>query len=111
MNYLLKSKWTSVKKLNGWKHYEVINLFKKQSKVEMFCVCERNIKALVEIEDLKDKNKWIKGWIGKEEEKIKVQKNTEYEGDGTEWIIEKDDDGKIYRRIMGTDKREFLKND
>ena len=40
----------------------------------MFCVCERNIKTLVEIEDLKDKNKWIKGWIGKEEEKNKTIK-------------------------------------
>ena len=111
MNYLLKSKWTSVKKLNGWKHYEVINIFKKQSKVEMFCVCEKDIKIIIEIDDLKNKSKWVNGWIGREEEKTKVQKGIEYEGDGTEWIIEKDDNGKIYRRIMGTDKRELLKND
>ena len=111
MNYLLKSKWTSVKKLNGWKHYEVINIFKKQSKVEMFCVCEKDIKIIIEIDDLKNKSKWVNGWIGREEGKAKVQKGIEYEGDGTEWIIEKDDNGKIYRRIMGTDKRELLKND
>ena len=32
-----------------------------------------------------------------------------YEGDGTEWIIERDEDGRVYRRIMGTNKRELLK--
>ena len=32
-----------------------------------------------------------------------------YEGDGTEWIIEIDEDGRIYRRIMGTNKRVFVK--
>ena len=111
MNHLLNSKWTSIQKLNGWRHYEVFNIYKNKNKVEMFCVCERKVKILIPIEDLKDKNKWLTGWIGKEERKIGVQKNTQYEGDGTEWIIEKDDNGKIYRRIMGTDKRELLKND
>ena len=32
-----------------------------------------------------------------------------YEGDGTEWIIERDEDGRVYRRIMGTNNRELLK--
>ena len=72
MNYLLKSKWTSVKKLNGWKHYEVINIFKKQSKVEMICVCKKNIKFLIPIEDLKDQNKWLTGWIQGKKRKAKV---------------------------------------
>ena len=31
-----------------------------------------------------------------------------YQGDGTEWIYEKDIDGKIFRRKMGTDKKEKL---
>ena len=37
-----------------------------------------------------------------------VLKDT-YEGDGTEWIIERDEDGRVYRRIMGTNNRELLK--
>ena len=37
-----------------------------------------------------------------------VLKDT-YEGDGTEWIIEKDEDGRVYRRIMGTNKRELVR--
>ncbi len=33
----------------------------------------------------------------------------DYQGDGTEWIYEKDEDGKIVRRLMGSDKAERLK--
>jgi len=32
MKSLLKSKWTSIEKLNGWMHYEVLNVFKKKRK-------------------------------------------------------------------------------
>ena len=32
-----------------------------------------------------------------------------YQGDGTEWIYEQDEDGTIYRRMMGSDKKERLK--
>ena len=35
--------------------------------------------------------------------------NDTYQGDDTEWIIEKDEDGTIYRRMMGSDKREKVK--
>ena len=31
-----------------------------------------------------------------------------YQGDGTEWIYEHDEDGKIVRRKMGSDKKERL---
>ena len=30
-----------IKKLNGWKHYEVINVNKKNNKIELFAVCEK----------------------------------------------------------------------
>ena len=32
-----------------------------------------------------------------------------YQGDGTEWIYEQDEDGTIYKRMMGSDKKERLK--
>jgi tryptophan-rich hypothetical protein len=111
MNHLLKSKWTSIQKLNGWRHYEVLNILKKKNKVEMFCVCKNDIKVLIPIQELRDKSKWHTGWIGKEQDEVKIERKDQYEGDGTEWIIEKDDDGTIYRRIMGTNKRELLKSD
>ena len=62
MNHLSNSKWTSVKRLNGWKHYEVLNVFKNRREVEMFCVCERSKKVRVPLKDLVDKTKWIRGW-------------------------------------------------
>ena len=37
--------------------------------------------------------------------------NPRYEGDGTEWIVEKDEDGKVYKRMIGSDKKILLEND
>ena len=59
---LRKSKWTSLKKLNGWKHYEVINIDKKSNKIELFAVCEKEKRVIVKKEDLKNKSLWVRGW-------------------------------------------------
>ena len=63
MNHPENSKWTAVQKINGWHHYEVINIFKKDKKVEMFSVCDKKIKIFTSFSDLKNKKKWISGWI------------------------------------------------
>ena len=55
---LVRSKWTSLEKLNGWKHYEVIEIDKKNDKVELFAVCDRGKRVVVKIKDLKDKAIW-----------------------------------------------------
>ena len=60
-----KSKWTSSEKLNGWKHYEVINVDKKNNKIELFAVCEKDKSVIVKKEDLKNKSLWIRGWDSK----------------------------------------------
>ena len=57
-----KSKWTSLKKLNGWSHYEVINIDKKNNNIELFAVCEKEKRVVVKKEDLKNKNLWLRGW-------------------------------------------------
>ena len=62
---LYKSKWTSLKKLNGWKHYEVINIDKKNNKIELFAVCEKEKRVIVKKEELKNKNLWLRGWDSK----------------------------------------------
>ena len=62
---LEKSKWTSLKKLNGWKHYEVINIDKKNNKIELFSVCEKEKRVIVKKEELKNKSLWIRGWDSK----------------------------------------------
>ena len=60
-----KSKWTSLKRLNGWKHYEVINIDKRNNKIELFAVCEKEKRVIVEKEDLMNKNLWARGWDSK----------------------------------------------
>ena len=62
---LKKSKWTSLRKLNGWKHYEVINIDKKSNKIELFAVCEKEKRIIVKKEDLKNKSLWVRGWDSK----------------------------------------------
>ena len=37
-------------------------------------------------------------------------KDTRTEGDGTEWIIEKDREGKLFKRAIGSDEKIFLEN-
>ena len=62
---LEKSKWASLKKLNGWRHYEVINIDKKSNKIELFAVCEKEKRVIVKKEDLKNKSLWVRGWDSK----------------------------------------------
>jgi len=59
---LESSKWTSLKKLNGWKHYEVININKRINQIELFAVCEKENRVIVNIDDLQNKQIWIRGW-------------------------------------------------
>ena len=62
LSKLDKSKWTSLKKLNGWRHYEVINIDKKNNLIELFAVCEKSKRIIVNREDLKNKRFWLRGW-------------------------------------------------
>jgi len=59
---LEKSKWTSLKKLNGWRHYEVINIDNKNNQIELFAVCKNEIRVIVNKEDLKNNQIWKRGW-------------------------------------------------
>jgi len=47
MKHLEHSKWTAVKKIKNWRHYEVLNINKKEQKVEMFSVCAKKIRIKV----------------------------------------------------------------
>ena len=62
---LERSKWTSLKRLNGYKHYEVIKIDKKSNKIELFAVCEKEKRVTVKKEDLKNKSLWVRGWDSK----------------------------------------------
>ena len=60
---LYKSKWTSIDKVQGWRHYEISNVFKKKREVEIFSICNSDIKIIIPIDYLKDKSKWRAGWF------------------------------------------------
>ena len=55
ISYLQKSKWTSLEKLNGWRHYEVLNVDKKRGIVELFSACKADNHIFLNKEVLKDK--------------------------------------------------------
>ena len=88
LSSLEKSKWTSLKKINGWSHYEVLNIDKKNDKIELFAVCEKEKRLIVSKKDLKDKQIWKRGW------KAKPGKNNLIEGSLLDQII----DGQISRK-------------
>ena len=62
MDKFLHSKWTSVEKINGWRHYEVRNILKKQKKLELFAVCDKSLSFIIKVSEIKNKQKWIAGW-------------------------------------------------
>ena len=62
LSRLEKSKWTSLKKINGWSHYEVLNVDKKNNKIELFAVCEKEKRVTITKEQLKNKLIWRRGW-------------------------------------------------
>jgi tryptophan-rich hypothetical protein len=62
LSRLEKSKWTSLKKINGWSHYEVLNVDKKNNKIELFAVCEKEKRVTITQEQLKNKLIWRRGW-------------------------------------------------
>tara|TARA_Y100001970_G_C13948906_1_gene707194 strand:+ start:95 stop:289 length:195 start_codon:yes stop_codon:yes gene_type:complete len=59
---LLNSKWTSKEKKNGWKHFQVKNVYKKRRSLEVFAVCDKKVSFIIDFEEIQNKNKWISGW-------------------------------------------------
>ena len=62
MNKYLHSKWTSIEKINGWRHYEVRNVLKAKKQLELFSVCNKSINFCIDIDEIKDRKKWVPGW-------------------------------------------------
>ena len=95
---LEKSKWTSLEKLNGWKHYEVINVDKKNDQVELFAICEKEKRVMVKKEDLKNKKIWRRGW------------DSSFKNKGTgDTLLDKLMDGTISRGQAATEVRQIVR--
>ena len=99
LSSLLNSKWTSLKKINGWSHYEVLNVDKKNDKIELFAVCEKEKRVIVSKKDLKDKQIWARGW------KPKPGKNNLIEGSLLDQII----DGQISRKAAEKEVKQMAR--
>ena len=59
---MLKSKWTSMESVNGWRHYEVSEFNSEKNIFKLFAVCDKKVSIHVSEYDLKNKQKWITGW-------------------------------------------------
>ncbi|PAX53803.1 TIGR02450 family Trp-rich protein [Brunnivagina elsteri] len=62
--YLLGSKWTAQQKVDGWRHFQVINR-KNQGKwvyAEMTSSCDPNVKFWINATILQDRGLWEPGW-------------------------------------------------
>jgi len=73
LSSLQKSKWTSLKKINGWSHYEVLNIDKKNDKIELFAVCEKEKRVIATKDDLKSKLLWKRGWDSKCNDDVSIK--------------------------------------
>ena len=60
VHLLNKSKWTAIKKVNGWRHFMVKDVNKKNKTVEMFAVCDRKSMMTIDISELKPKKEMDK---------------------------------------------------
>lgn len=62
--YLVGSKWTAQKKVDGWRHFQVVNR-KNQGKwvfAEMVAACDPNVRFWINAKLLKDRSQWQAGW-------------------------------------------------
>ena len=62
MKKYLHSKWTSLEKIKGWRHYEVKNVFVKNKELEIFSVCNKDIVLKIKIKEINNRKKWVQGW-------------------------------------------------
>jgi tryptophan-rich hypothetical protein len=62
MKIKLKSKWTSVGLVNGWRHYEVSEYDSEKNIFKLFAVCDKKVSIFVTQSDLKNDKKWVAGW-------------------------------------------------
>tara|TARA_Y100001968_G_scaffold312160_1_gene335029 strand:- start:980 stop:1201 length:222 start_codon:yes stop_codon:yes gene_type:complete len=58
----LNTKWTSKINIRGWKHFKIINYFKKKQQVELYAICDKSIKIIINYKELTNLNLWSPGW-------------------------------------------------
>ncbi|MGB3493053.1 MAG: TIGR02450 family Trp-rich protein [Elainellaceae cyanobacterium] len=62
--HLVGSKWTACAKVEGWRHFEVVNR-KNQGQwvfAEIVASCDSNVRLWVNARALKNRSLWTPGW-------------------------------------------------
>jgi tryptophan-rich hypothetical protein len=62
--YLVGSKWTAQQKVDGWRHFQVVNR-KNQGRwvfAEMVAACDPNVRFWINAKLLKNRSQWQAGW-------------------------------------------------
>ena len=62
INKYLNSKWTSTENIQGWRHFQVCSIFKNKQQLELFAIFNKKIFIIINLEEIKNKKKWIYGW-------------------------------------------------
>tara|TARA_Y100000589_G_C27135779_1_gene622454 strand:- start:554 stop:853 length:300 start_codon:yes stop_codon:yes gene_type:complete len=67
--------WTSRKKINGLKHFVLINKYELKNEIflDFVSVLDSSISFKISKKDFEDSNQWIKGWSDNKKENINFQ--------------------------------------
>ncbi len=110
LSRLEKSKWTSLKKINGWSHYEVLNVDQKNNKIDLFAVCEPEKRVIITKEQLTNKLVWRRGWEPRSEKSNFSQSSLlEQLIDGE--ISKKSAENEIRQKVRRKAERKMIKKD
>ncbi len=62
--YLVGSKWTAQQKVDGWRHFQVVNRKNEGRWVfaEMVAACNPNVRFWINAKLLKNRSQWQAGW-------------------------------------------------
>jgi tryptophan-rich hypothetical protein len=62
--HLVGSKWTATQKVDGWRHFLVVNRKNEGAWVfaEMVAACDANVRFWVNAKQLKQRSLWQAGW-------------------------------------------------
>ena len=62
--YLVGSRWTAQQKIDGWRHFQVVNRKNQGSWVfaEMVAACDPNVRFWINAKLLKNRSQWQAGW-------------------------------------------------
>ena len=61
----MKSKWTSIKPINGLRHFVLVNKIKEKNQIKNLIVSVLDVEISLKVsdEELTNSDEWIEGWL------------------------------------------------